>query len=267
MDVVNYVIRLIRSSRSQNPYERDEAIQQLRSARVLDDLQALLLSRRVNDRRQAIEFLGYIATPEAIALAVKALNDRSSNVRLDVLDLLGFYEQRWSAKQVVAVMLTDPSSYVRKRAVETLAKFHLPETIPHLLEALEADESSYVRYEAARTLGNFGDRRTALNLAYALINDDNSYVQYAAAQALEKLGDAGMIPALFVGVISENPYVRRAAFKALEAMPQEAARAIREGLHSPEKRERWMTFAAMTVLSEDIRHQLPSWWGVKGAMN
>jgi HEAT repeat protein len=267
MDIYTYVTQLFQASQSRNPDVRNDAMERLQAPFVLEGVRTLLKARRVNDRRQGIQLLRYIATPEAMDLALALIDDRSSNVRLDVMDMLAHHQQRWTARYVVGVMLTDSSSYVRKRAVETLAVFRARETIPHLLEALDADESSYVRYEAARALGDFGDPDVALNLAHALINDDSSYVQYAAAKSLEKLGDRAMIPALFVGVVNENPYVRRAAMKALQAMPDDVALALRDGIFHDDKRVRWLTFTALTVLSQDTRHQLPSWWGVKGALN
>lgn len=236
---------------SEKPTIRQLAEKRLRAPDVLDDAKRLLESRSQEQRLAGLHLLGIINSPQSLDMVVDTFNDRSSTVRIEAIRVLQIRAYQMAIPAIIGRLLTDESSYVRKHAAIALGEFNHPAVIGPLLEALEVDESSYVRYEAAKALGELRDETAATGLANALIDDANDYVRYAAAKALQKIGDEATIPALLVGVISDNRYIKRASIDALEKMDEDVMAIIKRNLLGNNHQLRWVSFLALMELSQD----------------
>ncbi len=254
------VYRLYRRFQALSDVEKSgEILIQLSNPEVVQAL-ARQLEDRYNPymRRVAVEILAHVGTEEALQLIETALDDINSRVRIEAIHFVQIYNRRSTVPKLIGMLLGDRSSYVRKHVaivfgdfeIVTGQEFNDPAAIHALLEALEVDENSYVRYEAALALGKIGDPIAAYGLGKALIEDENSYVRWACAKTLEEIGTQDSLPALFMGLMSTNPYVQRAVFRALSQQPDATMQHLKRSLRHEKPWVRVIALAALTKLSE-----------------
>jgi hypothetical protein len=133
--------------------ERQPDIKAMKQARDINGLISLLDHENFDIQWHAADALGSLG-PDAIPSLINALNDRSVNTRLGI--------------------------------IEALTEIRDPRAVPALIETIR-DQSSEVKWETAIALGEIGDPQATGPLVNAL-KDYDKYVRYGAAFALAKIG-------------------------------------------------------------------------------
>jgi len=148
----------------------------------------------------------------AVDTLITALNNKSLQVRLYVIDALGEIKDR---RALEPLMKAFESKELRGRAAMALRYFKEPRVIKLLIGALH-DQDAYIRSVSAEALGEIGDKQ-AVDPIIELLNDkiNRGKSQVSAAVALGNLGGKKATPALLKSLRSENVYVREASARAL----------------------------------------------------
>jgi HEAT repeat protein len=256
-----------------DPDAASDILDQLRQPEIVQML-ATQLGERYHPRMRetAVEILAHIGTEGALTLIETALDDNNNRVRIEAVKYIQFCNRRSAIPKLIGMLLGDRNSYVRKHvaiafgnfAIMTKQKFNDAAVIHALLEALEVDENSYVRYEAALALGKIVNPIAAYGLGKALVEDENSYVRWACAKTLEEIGTQDSLPALFMGLMSINPYVKRAVFKALSQQPDATMQHLKRSMYHEKPWVRIIALAALMELSEP--YFLSDHWTVTPAL-
>ncbi|GEL98333.1 HEAT repeat domain-containing protein [Cellulomonas terrae] len=165
---------------------------------------------RERSRVEAAFGLGDLGSSRAVPELVRALDDRSADVRAAATRSLGRLGATTAVQQVIAasVALRVP------RAVAGAALLEIgPQAVPSLLELL-GHEDPHFRADAAELIGLLG----AANDADALpsrLRDGSPEVRAATAAALGRLGSGTARDELVATLQDRVPYVRASAARAL----------------------------------------------------
>ncbi|MFB2968244.1 HEAT repeat domain-containing protein [Aerosakkonema sp. BLCC-F183] len=180
-------------------------------------------------RRDAAEALGKIGHPQAVTALMEALHHEDSDVRYKAAWALGEIGNPQAVAALMETLHHEDSSF-RSYAAEALGQIDNPQAVAALMEALH-DEDSDVRRYAAVALGDIGHPQAVAALMEAL-HDESSYVIFNAAVALGQIGHPQAVAALMEALHDEDSDVRWKAAEALGKMghPQAVA-ALMEALH------------------------------------
>ena len=108
-----------------------------------------------------------------------------SGARAEAVEALGKIADPAAIAPILSILRT-ASVAVRKRAIGALARFRDPRAIDALTEAL-LDQNEEVRQSAAAGLGEVGDERSIEKLERLADKDSSADVRAAAARAIERI--------------------------------------------------------------------------------
>lgn len=164
--------------------------------------------------------------PRVLTALISALDDKSENLRQDVLQDLGSMgSNAKAAVPAIAERLQDPVKDVRTMAAVALGQIGPDATaaVPSLIEAMHEE---HLRRTVIRTLGSIGPgaEQTVPALIEAL-GDDDPATRGIAADALGQMGSAARaaVPSLMDAVGDKDRYVSGRTRSALRQIDPAAA--------------------------------------------
>jgi HEAT repeat protein len=198
---------------------------------------ALLHSKNVEERVQAVRELARLENPRIVDYLVSTLDDEDNNVvdiAVQALGRLGepaveplqtavhlggqarqmafrALSQIWKLPDLAR--LGDSAPKARETAIGALSSLGDVRAVEPLIAVLK-DGDEFVRTAAAEALGKLGDARAVEPLVAAL-KDGDEFVRTAAAEALGELGDVRAVEPLVAALKDEEVNVRKAAVRAL----------------------------------------------------
>ncbi|HET6278604.1 MAG TPA: HEAT repeat domain-containing protein [Candidatus Polarisedimenticolia bacterium] len=118
------------------------AIGALEDARGVPFLAAATGHSEVDVVRAAIEALGHVGGPEALAALVGKLRHPSRLVRIDVMSALDLWPRSESGDAIRSLGAGDESPDIRRAAIEMLVHSGGPDIVPYLIERLDDPDDS-----------------------------------------------------------------------------------------------------------------------------
>ena len=182
----------------------------------------LLRSRDVNVRRAAAEVLQKVGDPsgELAPKLLTYLRDEDWWVRERVTDALVEMAGNQLTRYIVSY-LADPSDIVRRYAVDVLFRVKDPAALGALVRTATSDADWWVRERAIEAIAALKDAR-ALPYLIDLLGRDRGLV-YAILEALASLEARSAQPHVLALLADEEPDVRLAAVRCLEALDDPSA--------------------------------------------
>lgn len=217
-------------------------------------------------RSMAAEILGRIRTEEAVREAVKLLEHKDVNVRMNVVAALEHMRAREAVPDLVK-LLQHPDAGVQESATSALGKLRAEEAIPALVERLKreaeskdagswhalvemaspkaadavaellASEHPGVRREGLRTLGAMEQKIGAPKVPTIAerLRDADPVVRRAAVYALSRLKAKERATEIVRTLSDADPEVRSTALQALATLgAREAAPLVKKLLGDPD---------------------------------
>ncbi len=184
------------------------------NSHMFQKLQNACISDSDSDvRRQALEVLEKIGTPETVTALIDALCASDSEIRRYAAIAL---EKSSTPETVTALIdaLCDSNSDVRNNAAITLENIGTREVVTALIDVL-SNSNSDVKIYAALVLGNIGTREVVTALIDVLSNSDSDVKIYAAL-VLGNIGTREVVTALIDVLSNSDSDVRNNAAWALE---------------------------------------------------
>jgi hypothetical protein len=96
------------------------------------------------------------------------------------------------------------------------------------------------------------------------VEDDNNYVRQACVRNLEEIRTHDSLSSFFMGLMSTNPCMQRAVFKALSQQSDATIQHLKRSIYHEKPWVRVIALAALTKLSEP--YFMPAHLMVKPAM-
>lgn len=193
-------------------------IEKLKAKRDVESLiKALSYQKDTNVRRSAVEALGDLKDPRAVAPLISLLMD--DELRQTVIESLG--KIGTPAVEPLIPLLKDKNADLCASATEALYMIGMPAVNP-LIAALE-DVYTEAPQFAAEALGKIGDARAVEPLIAAL----QHYVgRREVVEALGRIGDARAAGPLIAKLDDSSSDVREAATRALEKIGAPAVKLL-----------------------------------------
>ncbi len=177
-------------------------------------------------RGTVLEILGERRKPEALPLAVRALEDRDPALRVAAIEVLRRLEDEASVRWLLR-LFRDPESRVRTAVASTFEFFFREEeavihgkflALPHLIRLLD-DPASSARVAAARALGE-AERSRAVDALVARLDDADVAARAAYVRALGLIREKKAVPAVrkVFEDTEQPPLVRAQALVALKRL-------------------------------------------------
>jgi HEAT repeat protein len=208
--------------------ERDPTVQQAliyalarvpHNLTVVSQIEVLLRtaarSESVPVREAAIFSLGSFSSPEAKAIVLTGLSDKSERVQVAAIQSAARQRNTDAVPQLVG-FLEDKPPDIRSAAVESLGRIGDPRAVQPLVGRLK-DEDEYVRTSAQRWLSTL-QADEALEQA---LQDPSAPVRLRAISAIDASTGAAPVPALIRALGDEDYEVRAAAIRVLSKVADE----------------------------------------------
>jgi len=190
---------------------------------VLELINESLRDPDPEERETALDRLGALAPPDALALAIPLLSDPVVGVRESAATCLGTLRDDQAAIHLMRVATGDPDASVRMYAVMSLSYYQSEDVRKCLLEVLGRDaDANLARMKAAFQLWKYDDDEVMQKLKEAMLGDEDRNVRLYAADSLYLLFRARAYPVSLRGaweaaLADECIGVQRLAQKALAA--------------------------------------------------
>ena len=189
-------------------------------------------------REAAAYALGEIDDSRAVAPLLEALkSERVAAVREKIVHALGEIDDPTAVSGISAVV-KDPSALVRREAVWALGELEDPAAVSALLTMVKDDDAD-VRQHTAEALGQL-KATSAIDALAQLTRDDNSDVREQAVNALGQIEDQRALPALVAALKDAHADVRSNAADAIQQLDglKTAPRALIDALADPNREVR-----------------------------
>ena len=144
----------------------------------------------------------------AIAALMETLRDENATVRLAAVNSLGSLGDPRAIAALAKALREDRDARVREAAARALGEIDDKRAVPALLEALKTERVPNVREHIVSALSEIGDSSAVTGIS-AVIKDPSAAVRRAAVSALGELGDPSVVPALLTVVRDDDVEVRR----------------------------------------------------------
>ena len=200
--------------------------------RAVEPFIRALEDKSLNIRRYAAEALGRIGDKRAFQPLLRALKDQHSGVRYVVAVALGEIGDNRAVEPLIRVLKDSQLG-----AAEALGKIGDKRAVQPLIKTLQ-DNEPWVRVAAAEALGHIGDKR-AVEPLIRVLEDENEYVRRAAAEALGKIGDKRAVEPLILQVLKEEK--EYSCKTGIEALVKIGGKRAIEPLVQLLSAERWKT--------------------------
>ncbi len=145
---------------------------------------------------------------------IEALDDANAAVRLAAVNSLGTLGDPRAIAALGKVLKDDSDARVRRAAAEALGEIDDPRAVPHLLDALKAEKVADVREKIVQSLAQLGDASAVPGIA-AAANDASAATRHAVAEALGELETQSAVPTLVGMARDQDVDVRHAVAEAL----------------------------------------------------
>jgi HEAT repeat protein len=195
------------------------------SREAIPDLALFLRDDRDDLRKAAEEALAPLEAPPLAELLLERLEDPDPRVRSAALDSL---RTRFPDRAALPARtrLKDPAPRVRESALWAILEVEDRRPVPDLLPLLR-DPDPRNRSIAARAAGDLGIREAVPDLLEAIADPET---QFNAVYALVRLAAPEAIPAFYLFVSDERPWLRARAVEGLSATIGSAAAPVFEAL-------------------------------------
>jgi HEAT repeat protein/beta-lactamase regulating signal transducer with metallopeptidase domain len=150
----------------------------------------------------------------AVNALIETLSDANVNVRLVAVQSLGQLEDPRAIAALAKALKEDTDARVREAAAHSLGEIDDTRAVPHLLEALKTERVAAVKAHIVDALKEIDDAQ-AVSAVSALARDPSIQVRRAVASALGEFEDPAAIPALTSMVRDEDREVRQNVANAL----------------------------------------------------
>lgn len=158
-------------------------------AQSLDQLSSQLNSKKTEERRNALQKLREIGTPEAGRLAIAALSDKEAVVRATAASVVILLRSS-EAVTALARNLDDKSEFVRKETAYALGKTGSGEAVAPISERFGSESDLEVRASLAIALGDIGNPAGVAALT-AILRDapkeDDEFLRRSAARSIGRI--------------------------------------------------------------------------------
>ena len=158
----------------------------------------------------------------AVPALIEALADANASVRLAAVQSLGSLEDPRAIAALAKALKEDSDPRVREAAASALADIDDARAVPHLVEALRTEKVAAVRERVIHALGEIGDE-SAIEAVASASKDPNVGVRRAVAHALDELDGRQGLPALIAMARDTDIEVRRNVASALSDLQSDDA--------------------------------------------
>lgn len=183
-------------------------------SRAIARAKALLAAKEPPIRRAAVEALGRIPTPEAVAALQQAAWDADLELSSTALEALTRMPADLAAPAVLRIACEHGEEMTRATAVRAFALWGYAAAAPKLRERLGVEDSKYVKGDLVSTLGYLRDEESAGAIAEAAASDDPR-LRDQAITVLGLVGTPKGVEALTKALADPLPANRSLAVEAL----------------------------------------------------
>ena len=205
-------------------------------------------------REAAAQSLGEIDDNRAVPALLDALKtERAPKVKEQIVRALGEIDDP-SAVGGISAVIKDPAVEVRRAAVWALGELEDPNAIGALV-ALAKDEDVEVRREVASALGNLSDEsrsREAFDPLMVMARDADAEVRQNAISALHSFEDQRALPVFLNALKDPSAEVRHEAAHAIEGLELKTApRELLEALNDSDAEVRQSVAEALGSIGDE----------------
>lgn len=185
---------------------------------ALNDKRAIpILIKALDDKSEDVRRIAAMRLAAGGRAAIEALvkrynKEKSVDVRIEIINALGVTSDSKTVPVIIQALKED-TTRVRTEAVRALGYIDTKESINALLEATK-DESEWVRESAAYSLGYLKVKR-ATDQLIKLLEDEDAYVRKAAITALGQIGEERAIEPIAKLLTDKNEHIRTTVVDAL----------------------------------------------------
>jgi HEAT repeat protein/beta-lactamase regulating signal transducer with metallopeptidase domain len=162
------------------------------------------------------------APSSPVSALIETLTDATVSVRLAAVNSLGALGDPRAIAALAKALKEDSDARVREAAAHSLGEIDDVRAVPALNEALKVEKVAAVKEKIVRALGEIDDASAVAGIM-TVVKDPSTPVRRAAAWALGELEDASAVPALLSMVRDEDAEVRRYVAEALGNLENPAA--------------------------------------------
>lgn len=168
-------------------------------------IQRLLASDNIEVRSAGIDTLKQITAPGSIELLITSLTDPDENLRLQVVEALGEWQNNKATKPLIALFPNEPDAQVRYEILTTLGLIGSLEAIP-LLEQATEDDDRYVRMWGIDALCRMrAPNATVLGLER--LKDTDAFVRIQVLRSCRaRFVENGTTPAILDSIFSAKSF-------------------------------------------------------------
>ena len=196
------------------PRSAEEPAQQGTASSTVNALIEALSDANAGVRAAAVQSLGQIQDPRAIAALSKALKeDTDARVRQAAAEALGNIDDNRAVPALLDALKTEKSASVRRQIVEALSEIDDPSATSGVA-ALARDGDVQVRRAVAQALGEFEDP-DGVSALLAMARDDDAEVRREVAESLGEIENSNSLDALTMLAKDVHPDVRMHAINSL----------------------------------------------------
>ncbi|MGM0568575.1 MAG: HEAT repeat domain-containing protein [Elusimicrobiota bacterium] len=146
----------------------------------------LIRSSEPAKRRAGLRELGELRDPDAVSIAIEALDDTDPGVRTEAVDTLGSMRNREAVEPLIE-LLDDPNRGVRINTVVALGFLGDSRAVPGVIKRLKEDDNEGVRISAADVLGRLDDERAIEPLVEVIESPQEARIRAQAVRSLGRL--------------------------------------------------------------------------------
>lgn len=179
---------------------------------ALTELLELAQSASAPVREAAVEALGSANSPRAVDALIQAIADSNQNVSRAAVRALGETKSERAVGPLLSLLASESLGTLASEALSELGQ----PAVPGLIAALK-DARPTVRALAARALGEIASRE-AVPALIELANGDSGNPRAEAIEALSKIGDPAALNAISRAMHNGSVITRRKAIRALARM-------------------------------------------------
>lgn len=170
-----------------------------RKDEAIPSLTELLTSKSTCARRNAVWTLMRIGTPEALAVARRALDDKDSGVRQVAARCAGRHRDS-NAHDRLVLLLADRNPAVKRQAAAALGRIRNPKSTSLLLQEFETPADRMLEHAIVYALIEIADRESTL----AALRSKSTRVRRAALIALDKMEGGRLTREMVAGLLPTN---------------------------------------------------------------
>jgi len=185
----------------------------------------------------------------AVPALIEACYSSDSNLRWEVVNVLGYIGDERSLDALTKCALEDDDVHARWRSIWAISSLDQDEVAKKLLEGLH-NSDQHIVWNAAVALATMG-RKEALPVLYEGLRSKEEWVQWEAVNAFGSVHDEKTVPALLNFLNTASDDVAKEAILTLGRIRDKSALpAIIKALEHPNPEIRWRAVMALGMIGD-----------------